>query len=1129
MATTVYYKFFIISFLSLLWRPWSHLVIDAQQTVVSTPENLSVKEGETVTLVCNYEPKTDELYFGSLSWQMGSSVLAAHSCPNACSRTNQNTDHYSLDVDLISSGNLTIRDASLEDDNVYECKVTSFYGSAGSTSRLIVNVPPVSLKLSDTMTPAGHQQGDIVPVLSGQTYTITCTTEPGANPPVDLEWTSTTAQITEEDQVDQPVTASKLTVSSREVTFTASMADHLTAVTCEATHPALATSLTKFIQLDVQVPPKNVNIAYNSVIISDGGTLTLDEGTSNTITCESLGTRPASAITWYLDGVQVASGIGRPVFTPNANDSRLQDASSSIIIQPSREHHEQVLRCQATTFGISRDVSIRLSIDGPPDPPVISGIPDTLNENQQTSITCEADNGHPSPSFQWFIGTRNLSADATLQVSADASNRIDALSQLRYLPLREDNGLALQCNVIHDQLSQPMKVMSDNLVVNYCPTTVEVTICPEVEAGSSKLMVCRSGPSNPASNLVWIQGVETINEPDALQTHFEESSEPQGSRTTLSYMRNFTKQDYRQSFKCCTTVSPSCDSTVCSEPCVPNVKYAPEEPVISRNMPARQVTEGTADLEFTCRAEGNPRPALTWVMASNEGLMLDQLTKEDGSQLLRFREVRRHHAGVYRCIANNNIPPRSSNQDQLIVLFPPTIQNKANNRTTTNEGKNATLSCVVKGNPSIRVNWERLGNHSDELWDRTLVVNTVVNSDYESVVTSTLSVLNVQPDIDHGNYRCTAENTIGVDEAVINLSGTSKPEPPTSLRVDASRTTSHSFMAYWQPGFDGGVEQSYVIMYCLNDTQMDCKNIFGIKEPEYLLEELQDFRWYSISVYAENTNGRSIGSSKIVVSTAPLPPSGYGILVTNENGLITLASDPAIELPDGIGFKIETSAEGHCNPKSRAYPADGAPVQRPSDQVIMVSSFGRGLCSVQETVNVASLNTGNRGQSPITFAIIGIVVFIALVFVILVVRRNHIRKNELKLPKSSIRSGPEGQPTNGQSRSFLSGGYFAYNPVYDDVAKEDFRKSQHEGRIVNEDGLIYAEVAHVKNHPKDQPPIRTEEATIYASLDFNKMDDAKKQQEKQPVVDSNRNAEDCPEKEALIYENVTPQGLPVSP
>ncbi|XP_041471230.1 nectin-3-like protein [Lytechinus variegatus] len=247
----------ILILTAMILKQWTHSAVTvAQQIVVSTPEHLSVKEGETVTLTCSYQPKTDELYFGSLSWQRASSVLASYSCPNSCSRTNQDPDQYSLEVDLISSGNLTIRDVSLKDDSVYECKANTFYGIAGSRSRLTVNVPPVSIELSDTMTSVGHGQGVVVPVLSGQTHTFTCTTQPGANPPADIEWTSTTARITQDDTVDQPVTGSKLTMSSREVTLIPSISDHLTAVTCEATHPALVTPLTKFIQLDVQGRPE---------------------------------------------------------------------------------------------------------------------------------------------------------------------------------------------------------------------------------------------------------------------------------------------------------------------------------------------------------------------------------------------------------------------------------------------------------------------------------------------------------------------------------------------------------------------------------------------------------------------------------------------------------------------------------------------------------------------------------------------------------------------------------------------------------------------------------------------------------------------------------------------------------
>ncbi|XP_071806842.1 nephrin-like isoform X6 [Asterias amurensis] len=43
------------------------------------------------------------------------------------------------------------------------------------------------------------------------------------------------------------------------------------------------------------------------------------------------------------------------------------------------------------------------------------------------------------------------------------------------------------------------------------------------------------------------------------------------------------------------------------------------------------------------------------------------------------------------------------------------------------------------------------------------------------------------------------------------------------------------------------------------------------------------------------------------------------------------------------------------------------------------------------------------------------------------------------------------------------------------------------GRTVDQDGLIYMEVGHLKAHPANQPPIQTEESTTYASIDFSQL------------------------------------------
>ncbi|XP_071504968.1 nephrin-like [Diadema antillarum] len=1144
------HRVFLIPLLSVAWRLLCLHIESCSGAglAVSTPASISSRVGDSVTLVCTYSPPSGEFEFGGLSWQMEETVLASYTCPSSCIRTNIDTNKYELVVDEKFSGNMTVQNIGIEDDNTYMCAATTLSGTAKANVKIVVNVPPTSVVLSDATTPSGHESATYIPVVSDQSYTITCTSQGGANPPASLEWSADSVlQLTQGSLEYQPTSVSKLQLSSREVTFTPTLLNHGARVICDATHPALDTDLSEFVLLDVQVPPSQVDILFESEAVPDGGELTLRQDVPASITCQSLGTRPGSEIAWYLQGEQVLLGVSGPDFTENGENSLLTDATSSIIIQPTRAYHGQVLRCRATTFGISIDTSVMLSVEGPPDPPVIQGASRDLVEDQQTTVTCQADNGHPAPSFQWFVGDRNLTMDAVLQMSTDVNDRFDAKSLLSYIPQREDNGLALQCSVSHPALPQPMRVLSDSLVVNYCPRSVEVIVCPTVVAGESELMICKSGVSNPAANLVWTMGTTTIDDADAYQTHFEENTAPMGQKTTLSYMRNFTRADYGQSFRCCATTTPTCPTaTVCSEECLPDIQYPPTVPLLIRNQSDRFIQEGTEDFEITCQADGNPKPGLVWIKADNPGLMLDQFTKEDGSQALRFQRVRRSHTGIYRCLADNGIAPSTMNEEQLIVDFPPTILNKADNRSTANEGSAVTLKCVAEGNPSFTISWSRHGNHSTDLWERATEESVEDNTDYKSVITSTLTIEDVQPKLDHGNYECTASNPQGNDSFIITLSGTSKPEAPSHLRVNMSETTADSIPVAWQPGFDGGEAQSFIVKYCTNESTPQCEEMFGIRENGYVIEPLEAFTRYIISVSAENSNGRSTESAEVLASTAPSIPSVYGVIVSNENGVVSLNTDPSTEIPEELCFKVEIPADGQCNPKSACL-EPGVKVQKRSDQPVTVVTYGRGLCSIVERVEVAKLADKPTADSTMTAAIAGVVVFVAIIVIVVlvVVRRQHERKQKGEIKRfhpfvaddetgflqaeqsSSLRGGAGGKPNkNGQMKAFQSGGYCAYNPVYDVVPKEENGTSKHEGRIVSDDGLIYAEVAHNKPHPEGKPPIRTEDATIYASLDFNKMKDG------EAPMEVNANEETAPppaEKDALIYENVTPQGAPDSP
>ena len=108
------------------------------------------------------------------------------------------------------------------------------------------------MKVTDISNPDGYSDSDTVQVLADQPLTMSCEVLPGANPAADIQWTATTPQLTQASKVDQPIVGSKLTSSSREVTFTPTLEDHISSVTCLASHSGLDAELSVSIQLDVQ-------------------------------------------------------------------------------------------------------------------------------------------------------------------------------------------------------------------------------------------------------------------------------------------------------------------------------------------------------------------------------------------------------------------------------------------------------------------------------------------------------------------------------------------------------------------------------------------------------------------------------------------------------------------------------------------------------------------------------------------------------------------------------------------------------------------------------------------------------------------------------------------------------------
>nr|XP_054760924.1 protein turtle homolog B-like [Lytechinus pictus] len=199
---------------------------------------------------------------------------------------------------------------------------------------------------------------------------------------------------------------------------------------------------------------------------------------------------------------------------------------------------------------------------------------------------------------------------------------------------------------------------------------------------------------------------------------------------------------------------------------------------------------------------------------------------------------------------------RSSNNCGLIVV----------RRTSDVAGNIAVLfSCQVDARPkAYSIHWFFNGSRLENATDIT--INQFDRPGSETLRTSTLMITNPK-EFNEGEYECEATTPLGNDSDAI-IFNLSIPDPPSRLIVDQNQTTSSTLFVAWQPGFDGGFQQTFNLEYCINNTlakiELGYLNLTG--RPKRL-DGLNPFTWYHLTLWAENSAGNS-STVTAVASTA---------------------------------------------------------------------------------------------------------------------------------------------------------------------------------------------------------------------------------------------------------------------
>ncbi|XP_071050253.1 cell adhesion molecule Dscam1 isoform X5 [Onthophagus taurus] len=301
------------------------------------------------------------------------------------------------------------------------------------------------------------------------------------------------------------------------------------------------------------------------------------------------------------------------------------------------------------------------------------------------------------------------------------------------------------------------------------------------------------------------------------------------------------------------------------------------------NVPPRWILEPTdrafaqgSDAAIECKADGFPKPSVTWKKATGgqPGDYTDfkpnnpDIRVEDGT--LMINNIQKKNEGYYLCEAVNGIGSGLSAVVLISVQAPPQFDVKLRNQTS-RRGDPAVLQCEAKGEKPIGILWNINHKRLDSKGDRRYTIREEI---LPTGVLSDLSINGTERS-DSAVFTCVANNAFGSDDTSINLIVQEVPEVPYGLKVlDKS---GRSVQLAWAAPYDGNSQiTEYQVEYKPSKASWDVMERLLVPgdTTEAGVTNLKPATTYHIRIVAENTLGRSGPSDTVTIITAEETPSG---------------------------------------------------------------------------------------------------------------------------------------------------------------------------------------------------------------------------------------------------------------
>nr|XP_050870112.1 cell adhesion molecule Dscam2-like isoform X40 [Vespula vulgaris] len=720
------------------------------------------------------------------------------------------------------SGTLIIREARVEDSGKYLCIVNNSVGGESVETVLTVTAPLAAEIEPSTQT-----------VDFGRPATFTCNVR--GNPIKTISWLKDGKPLGLEEQVLRIESVKKEDKGMYQ---------------CFVRNDQESAQATAELKLGGRFEPPQIRQAFTEE--------TLQPGPSMFLKCVASG-NPTPEITWELDGKRLSNTergqVGQYV-TVNG------DVVSHLNISSIHTNDGGLYKCIAASKVGSAEHSARLNVYGLPfirhmdKKAIVAG--ETLR------VTCPVA-GYPIESIVWERDTRVLPINRKQKVFPNGTLIIENVERMS------------------DQATYTCVARNAQGYSARGTLEVQVMVAPQIgpfsfgdeaaNAGEMATVQCAVIKGDLPVDIVWSLNGQPVDVTDAQtnqnydrQDIIVSRSNKRASTLTIDSVAARHAGEYS-----CTASNAAGSATHSS--------------VLSVNVPPRWILEPTdkafaqgSDARVECKADGFPKPQITWKRAAGDTpgdytdlkLSNPDISVEDGT--LSINNIQKTNEGYYLCEAVNGIGAGLSAVILISVQAPPHFEIKLRNQTA-RRGEPAVLQCEAQGEKPIGILWNMNNKRLDPKSDSRYTIREEILA---NGVLSDLSIKRTERS-DSALFTCVATNAFGSDDTSINMIVQEVPEVPYGLKVlDKS---GRSVQLSWAAPYDGNSPiKRYVIEYKISkgswETDIDRVLVPGSQQNVAGVFNLRPATTYHLRIVAENEIGTSDPSDTVTIITAEEAPSG---------------------------------------------------------------------------------------------------------------------------------------------------------------------------------------------------------------------------------------------------------------